>query len=90
MIVRRATEADREAIERLWQAFCAEAPPPPWVENAFESAREQIAGSIEDRRDNSTRFLVIGGDPPPPSGRDLTSILFTIRRDGDDLFVEVA
>ncbi|MGH7338491.1 MAG: prephenate dehydratase, partial [Myxococcota bacterium] len=42
---------------------------------------EVIAASIEDRRDNSTRFLVIGGDPPPPSGRDLTSVVFTIRRD---------
>jgi chorismate mutase/prephenate dehydratase len=40
-----------------------------------------IAAGIEDRRDNSTRFLVIGGDPPPPSGRDLTSTVFTIRRD---------
>jgi chorismate mutase / prephenate dehydratase len=40
-----------------------------------------VAARIEDRRDNSTRFLVIGGDPPPPSGRDLTSIVFTIRRD---------
>jgi chorismate mutase / prephenate dehydratase len=40
-----------------------------------------VAASIEDRRDNSTRFLVIGGDPPPPSGRDLTSVVFTIRRD---------
>jgi chorismate mutase / prephenate dehydratase len=40
-----------------------------------------VAAGIEDRRDNSTRFLVIGGDPPPPSGRDLTSIVFTIRRD---------
>src|SRR5262245_12559204 len=40
-----------------------------------------IASSIEDRRDNSTRFLVIGGDPPPPSGRDLTSVVFTTRRD---------
>jgi chorismate mutase/prephenate dehydratase len=40
-----------------------------------------IASAIEDRRDNSTRFLVIGGDPPPPSGRDLTSVVFTTRRD---------
>ena len=40
-----------------------------------------VAAGIEDRRDNSTRFLVIGGDPPPPSGRDLTSVVFTIRRD---------
>jgi chorismate mutase / prephenate dehydratase len=42
---------------------------------------EVVAANIEDRRDNSTRFLVIGGDPPPPSGRDLTSVVFTIRRD---------
>jgi chorismate mutase/prephenate dehydratase len=42
---------------------------------------EVVAASIEDRRDNSTRFLVIGGDAPPPSGRDLTSVVFTIRRD---------
>jgi len=40
-----------------------------------------VAEHIEDRRDNSTRFLVIGGNPPPPTGRDLTSIVFTIRRD---------
>jgi len=40
-----------------------------------------VAAGIEDRRDNSTRFVVIGGDPPPPSGRDLTSVVFTIRRD---------
>jgi len=40
-----------------------------------------IEKGIEDRSDNSTRFLVIGGDPPPPSGRDLTSAVFTIRKD---------
>ena len=40
-----------------------------------------IETSIEDRRDNSTRFLVIGKDQPPPSGNDLTSVVFTIRRD---------
>ncbi len=39
-----------------------------------------IAGSIEDQRDNTTRFLVIGGDPPPPSGNDLTTVAFTVRK----------
>ncbi len=40
-----------------------------------------VAAAIEDRRDNTTRFLVIGTEAPPPSGDDLTSVVFTIRKD---------
>ena len=40
-----------------------------------------VAAGVEDRRDNCTRFAVIGGDAPAPSGCDLTSVVFTIRRD---------
>ena len=40
-----------------------------------------VESGIEDRRDNSTRFLVLGRTPPSPSGRDLTSVVFTIRKD---------
>jgi chorismate mutase/prephenate dehydratase len=40
-----------------------------------------IESGIEDRRDNSTRFLVLGKDQPAASGNDLTSAVFTIRRD---------
>jgi chorismate mutase/prephenate dehydratase len=40
-----------------------------------------IESGIEDRRDNSTRFLVLGQDPPSPSGNDRTSVVFTIRKD---------
>lgn len=40
-----------------------------------------IASAIEDRRDNTTRFLVIGRDAPAPGGNDLTSAVFTLRRD---------
>ncbi len=40
-----------------------------------------IAAAIEDRRDNTTRFLVIGKEAPPPSGDDLTSVVFTLRKD---------
>ncbi len=37
------------------------------------------AGPIEDRSDNTTRFLVIGRQPFPPSGNDRTSLLVSIR-----------
>ena len=40
-----------------------------------------IEASIEDRRDNTTRFVVIGQLAPPPSGNDLTCVVFTIRKD---------
>jgi chorismate mutase/prephenate dehydratase len=37
--------------------------------------------SIQDRVDNTTRFLVIGKKTPRPTGNDLTSAVFTIRKD---------
>jgi chorismate mutase/prephenate dehydratase len=40
-----------------------------------------IEASIEDRRDNTTRFLLIGSRPQPPSGNDVTSVVFTLRKD---------
>ena len=40
-----------------------------------------IEASIEDRRDNTTRFLVLGTESPTASGCDLTSVVFTIRKD---------
>lgn len=42
---------------------------------------ETIESGIEDRRDNTTRFLLIGREPCRPTGHDLTSVLFTIRKD---------
>jgi chorismate mutase/prephenate dehydratase len=38
------------------------------------------AENVQDRRDNSTRFVVLGGAAPPPSGHDLTSVVFTVRK----------
>lgn len=38
------------------------------------------AAGIQDRRDNSTRFLVVGGRQPEASGCDLTSVVFTVRK----------
>ncbi|USE39098.1 prephenate dehydratase [Endozoicomonas sp. SCSIO W0465] len=40
---------------------------------------EKIAEKIEDRPDNSTRFLIIGNQPVPPSGDDKTSVVISMR-----------
>lgn len=37
-----------------------------------------LESSIQDRATNTTRFLVIGEKPCPPTGKDRTSILFAI------------
>jgi chorismate mutase/prephenate dehydratase len=37
-----------------------------------------IDSSIEDNKNNVTRFAVIGGDPPHRTGRDKTSLMFEI------------
>ena len=38
-----------------------------------------LAGNIEDKADNFTRFLVIGSNFPDISGQDKTSIMFSIK-----------
>jgi chorismate mutase/prephenate dehydratase len=39
----------------------------------------RLAEKIEDRPDNSTRFLIIGNQPVPPSGDDKTSVIVSMR-----------
>jgi len=40
-----------------------------------------VARGIEDQRGNTTRFVVVGRETPNPSGNDMTSAAFTVRRD---------
>ncbi len=40
---------------------------------------------IEDSPHNRTRFLVIGNNEPPPSGRDKTSVLFAVKNEPGSL-----
>ncbi len=40
-----------------------------------------IEREIEDSPGNTTRFLVIGRESPAPSGDDITSAVFTVRKD---------
>ena len=41
--------------------------------------------SIEDSPHNKTRFLVVGRNEPPPTGRDKTSILFAVKNEPGSL-----
>jgi chorismate mutase / prephenate dehydratase len=41
---------------------------------------------IEDFKDNRTRFLVIGKDAVPRTGRDKTSVLFSVRHEPGSLY----
>lgn len=45
-----------------------------------------VAGPIEDRSDNTTRFLVIGRASFPPSGHDRTSLMVSIHDQPGALF----
>jgi chorismate mutase / prephenate dehydratase len=45
-----------------------------------------LAARIEDFPDNRTRFVVIGLQPVPPSGRDKTSLLVSTRNEPGALF----
>lgn len=45
-----------------------------------------LAGSIEDRPDNTTRFLVIGKQKTEPSGRDKTSLIVSVKNQPGALY----
>jgi chorismate mutase/prephenate dehydratase len=45
-----------------------------------------LAEHIEDRPKNSTRFVVVGYNEPAPSGRDKTSLMFSLRNKPGQLY----
>ena len=47
---------------------------------------EKLAEHIEDYSDNTTRFLIIGREDVPPSGRDKTSVIVSSRNKPGALF----
>jgi chorismate mutase/prephenate dehydratase len=47
---------------------------------------DKLKEKIEDRPDNSTRFLVIGRESVPPSGDDKTSIIVSVRNEPGALY----
>lgn len=58
---------------------------------AGKSASEQynlpiLASNIEDEPNNTTRFLIVGREPVPPSGEDKTALLLSTRNKPGALF----
>jgi chorismate mutase/prephenate dehydratase len=49
-----------------------------------------LAEGIEDSPRNRTRFLVLGRTPTPPTGRDKTSLLFSVRHEAGELIRALA
>lgn len=69
--------SNAEAARRARLADDAAAIAGEWAGHVYHLRR--IAGPIEDRPDNTTRFLVIGRDLLPPSGNDRTSLLVSVK-----------
>lgn len=75
---------DREAVSSNGEAARMAATTPGVAAIAGDIAAElydleKLAQHIEDYADNTTRFLVIGREEVPPSGRDKTSIIVSSR-----------
>lgn len=82
---------EREAVSSNGEAACMAAQVPGVAAVAGDMAAElyqleSLARHIEDYADNTTRFLVIGREEVPPSGRDKTSIIVSSRNKPGALF----
>jgi chorismate mutase/prephenate dehydratase len=76
--------AEREAVSSNGEAARRAAEKPGVAAIAGDIAAdlyglEKLAEHIEDYADNTTRFLIIGREDVPPSGRDKTSIIVSSR-----------
>jgi chorismate mutase/prephenate dehydratase len=87
---RHLPHAERVAVASNAEAARLAAGQPGTAAVAGEAASEIyevpiLAQRIEDEKGNTTRFLVIGDQDPPPSGRDKTSLLLACRNESGGL-----
>ncbi|PJE79589.1 P-protein [invertebrate metagenome] len=79
MAERVAVNSNAEAAKRLASEWNAAAIAGDMAADLY--GLEKIAEKIEDRPDNSTRFLIIGNEPVPSCGHDKTSIIVEMRNE---------
>jgi chorismate mutase/prephenate dehydratase len=72
-VERIAVSSNAEAARRLGDEWNAMAIAGDMAAELY--SLERVQSNIEDRPDNTTRFLIIGRQDTPPSGRDKTSLL---------------
>ena len=82
---------EREAVSSNGEAarIAAETPGVAAVAGDIAASQyhlEKLASNIEDFPDNTTRFLIVGREEVPPSGRDKTSIIVSSRNKPGALF----
>lgn len=87
---RHLPQAERVAVASNAEAARLAAQQPGTAAIAGEAAADIygapiLARRIEDEKGNTTRFLVIGDQDPPPSGRDKTSLLLACRNESGGL-----
>ena len=78
----RAANSTAEAAQIVGER----GPIEPWAAIGTELAAKLyglvvLTPDIEDRRENTTRFVLVGRDPVPPTGSDKTSIVCFIEKD---------
>lgn len=83
-VEREALSSNGEAAKRAAEEPGVAAVAGDMAADLYELQR--LATNIEDYADNTTRFLVIGREEVPPSGRDKTSIIVSSRNKPGALF----
>jgi chorismate mutase / prephenate dehydratase len=92
---RHAGEIERRDVTTTARAAELAAGEPGAAAIANSAAAEQyglriLAERIEDNPRNRTRFLVLGRTASPPTGRDKTSLLFSVRHEAGELIRALA
>ena len=78
-VPQHSTHSTAQAAERVAREESAAAIASPVAAELY--GLRVVCSGLEDNPENTTRFLVIGKQPPLRSSRDITSLLFSIKRD---------